>query len=186
VVYKESPVAVRPLADLLVGYQPGSGDTLHEHDPVLSILQWAGEPADPPLYAGALVRDVADGAAPRHVLMLQGIVDTYILPPIANATSLSIGLDLGGDALDEAEPELAAFRPLAELLPLAGGARRSFPIRANRNEATAVVVQHREDGIEDGHEVAFQLEAPKEQYRCFLESWLAGAPVVIAPGSPCR
>jgi hypothetical protein len=185
VIHKKSPVPVRPLADLLVGYLPGSGETLTEHDPVLTLLQWAGEPADPPLYAGALVREVAAGAAPRSVLMIQGIVDTYILPPIANATSLSIGLDLGGEPLDAADPELAQFTPLADLLPLGGADRAAYPIAGNRGDATAVVVQHREDGIEDGHEVIFQTEAPKEQYRCFLRTWLEGSPTVIEPGAPC-
>jgi hypothetical protein len=34
------------------------------------------------------------------------------------------------------------------------------------------------DGIEDGHEVIFQTDPPKHQYRCFLQSWLSGVPKV--------
>jgi hypothetical protein len=41
-------------------------------------------------------------------------------------------------------------------------------------------VQHAEDGVEDGHEVMFQLDAPKHQYQCFLDSWLTGTPSVPA------
>ena len=37
-------------------------------------------------------------------------------------------------------------------------------------------------GIEDAHEVVFQTEPPKYQYRCFLESFLNGVPRVPAPG----
>ena len=44
--------------------------------------------------------------------------------------------------------------------------------------STAVVVQHAEDGVEDGHETIFQSEAPKHQYRCFLQSLVKGAPRV--------
>ena len=53
-----------------------------------------------------------------------------------------------------------------------------------------VVVQHKGDGIEDGHEVLYQTEAPKHQYRCFLETWrTTGAPVVLPDGpadAPCQ
>jgi hypothetical protein len=51
------------------------------------------------------------------------------------------------------------------------------------------VVQHVEDGIEDGHEAAFQTEPPKHQYRCFLKSFAEGVPRVPAggeAGAPCE
>jgi hypothetical protein len=183
VVHKLSPVAVRPLAEVLLGY-PNAQRKLHEHDPVLTLLQWAGEPADPPIYASG----VLDGT--RHVLMLQGIVDTYILPPIANATSLSFGLDLAGAPLDEDHPELSDFRPLSEVLPYASREEIDLPASGNRDGATAVVVQHAEGPIEDGHEVVFQTPGPKHQYRCFLESLRTGAsaprvPVAGEPMDPC-
>ncbi len=174
VVHKKSPLAVRPLAEVLLGY-PSKGYSLHEHDPALSLLQWAGEPADPPPYAARYLS--GDGAP--HVLMLQGIVDTYILPPIANATSLSFRLDLGGTALDADHAELSEFRPLQEVLEYSGGQQLELPVSGNRGATTAVVVQHAEDGIEDGHEVMFQSEGPKHQYRCFLDSWRSGTPIVV-------
>ncbi len=43
------------------------------------------------------------------------------------------------------------------------------------------MVQHAEDGIEDGHEVVFQTEAPKHQYRCFLESLARGETPIVVP-----
>ncbi len=159
IVHKRSPLVVKPLAELVLDYDDQKA-SLHEHDPVLSLLQWAGEPADPPVYA----RMRAD----RHILMLQGVVDTYILPPIANATSLSYGLELAGEAL---EPSLPA------MLSLLGRATREYPVGPAQG-VTAVVVQHAEGPIEDGHEVVFQTEAPKRQYRCFLKTFLEGAPTV--------
>jgi hypothetical protein len=176
VVYKESPVEVRPFAEIILGV--AGRYTLHEHDPALMLLQWAGEPADPPAYA-ALAGSAAE--RDRHVLMLQGIVDTYILPPIANATSLAFGLDLAGEPLDAAEPRLASFAPLEPRLAFSGRSRVALPIRG----ATRVVVQHPEDGVEDGHEVVFQTEAPKAQYRCFLRTLAAGAPMVPGPSDVC-
>lgn len=172
VVYKESPVEVRPLAEIILGV--AGRYTLHEHDPALMLLQWAGEPADPPAYA-------AHAGSDRHVLMLQGIVDTYILPPIANATSLSFGLDLAGEPLDSAEPRLASFAPLEPRLAFSGRSRVALPVRG----ATRIVVQHPEDGVEDGHEVVFQTDAPKAQYRCFLRTLAAGAPMVPGPSDVC-
>jgi hypothetical protein len=184
IVYKLDPVPVKGYAELLVGYV-GTGYSLSEWDPVLSMLQWALEPADPPVYAARIVREPAFGP-PRHVLMMQGIVDHYILPPIANATSLSIGLDLAGDEIDDDVPELASTTPLGPLLDLSGA--HAIPLPAGGNVATAgeavtaVVTQHPSDGVEDGHEAAFQTEAPKHEYRCFLEGLKDGAPRVPSPG----
>ncbi|MCK6527230.1 hypothetical protein L6R50_06575 [Myxococcota bacterium] len=174
VLHKLSPLEVRPIAEAMLGY-PEHGHSLDAFDPVLSLLQWAGEPADPPVYAGR-------AAAGRDVLMLQGIVDTYILPPIANATSLSFGLDLAGEALDEGHPELSAFEPLAAVLPYSGAEEIPLPASGNRDGHTRIVAQHPEDGIEDGHEIVFQTEAPQRQYRCFLEAVGRGAVPVVEEG----
>ncbi len=187
VVYKESPLPVRPVAEALLGV--AGRWRLHEHDPVLALLQWAGESADPPAYGRRIVREPED--RPRHVLMMQGIVDTYILPPIANATSLSFGLDLAGPALDEGDARIERFAPLREHLPLVGGRAIELPARANAEgpdgaRTTAVVTQHAEGPIEDGHEVVFQTDGPKRQYRCFLASLARGeVPEVPAEGTDC-
>ena len=185
VMFKEKPLEVRPLAEIMLSYPT---DGLHRHDPVLSLLQWAGEPADPPVYGRFLIDARLAGNA-RHVLMLQGIVDHYIMPPIANATTLSIGLDLAGLQLDADHPELVDHDPIASLLDLVERTEMPYPVEGNRGTATAVVVQHPEGGIEDGHEVVFQTAAPQFQYRCFLESWLEGRPRVLEGASvddPCQ
>jgi len=185
-IYKKSPLDVKPLAELILGY-PFQGRELSEHDPVSSLVQWASEPADPPVYNPFLA---ARPEGRPHILMLQGIVDTYIPPPVANPSSLSLGLDLAGAALDEGHPDLQDVRPLRQLLPFSGGSHIGLPAAGNRTAAgggavTAVVVQHPEDGVEDGHEVVFQTEPPKRQYRAFLESFAAGrAPEVPAAGDP--
>ncbi len=169
IVYKLNPLEVRPMAEAMIGYDDGD---LTTHDPFLNILQWGGESSDPPVY-GAAVQD-----AGVHLLMLQGIVDTYIMPPIANTTSLSLGLDLGGTPLDAEHAELEGFTPLEDLLSWSGRARVDLPVSGNADGATRVVVQHAEDGIMDGHEVVFQTEPPMEQYRHFLETLAEGAPEV--------
>jgi hypothetical protein len=165
VVYKESPAPLRSLAEILFEYWPAR--TLHEHDPMLGLLQWAGEPADPMVYAPDL-RD-------RHVLVFQGVVDTYIPPPIANPTALSLGLDLAGPALDEG----IAARSFSDDLALVGGARHDLPVRGGASGRLGVVTQLPEDGIEDGHEVLFQRDDARRQLTHFLESLADGDPVLV-------
>lgn len=176
VVHKEQPLRVRPLAELTLGYV---NRRLHEHDVALTLLQWAGEPADPPVYA-ELRRH--DSPTPLHVLMLQGIADTYILPPMANALSLAAGLDLAGEILDRDHPVAGRFTSLHALLPVTGGRHLELPAAGNTNGTTALVVQHPEDGVEDGHEIAFQRDEPRLQARCFLETFARGLDPVVVPG----
>jgi hypothetical protein len=188
-VDKQKPQQVRPIFEILLGF-PASR-TLERHDPALTLLSWAVEPADPQIYAGSIVHAPAAGPRARSVLMLQGIVDHYILPSIANATSLALGLDEAGPAYDASDAELQMLdQPsLGPLVPLVGRSMTPLPATANIDaQTTAVVVQHPGDSIEDGHEVMFQTDAPKHQYRCFLASWLAGVPKVPRDGAasdPC-
>jgi hypothetical protein len=178
-VYKLKPLDVRSVAQAILSY---TNTTLTEHDPVATLVQWGGEPADSQIYTGAMIREPAAGEKPRNVLMMQGIVDHYILPRIANPISLSLGLDQAGPELDQGNPGLGPEElPISQFLAISGRKHIDFPASGNIDAATtAVLVQHPEDGIEDGHEVVFQTEPPKTQYRCFLKTFAAGgAPTVI-------
>jgi hypothetical protein len=194
IVYKQQPLYVRPAFEALLEYPP-LGRTLTEFDPVVTIFQWAEEPADPLVYDARIIREPVAGG-PRHVLMEQGIVDHYIMPPIANSTSLSLGLDLAGMPLDAITPEIESLPSLESLLPFSGRSQIALPASANEGgggaagvRSTGVVLQHPADGIEDGHEIVFQTDPPKREYRCFLQSFAAtGMPVVPPPGDvlgPC-
>jgi hypothetical protein len=188
IMYKQLPIPVLGIAQILVGYA-GSGYMLSEHDPILSFAQWALEASDPPVYTRAIVHEPRVGP-PRDVLMMQGIVDHYIMPTIAEATSLSLGVDLGGPERDEGVPEIAMFPPVGTLLGLDGRGTIPLPTEGNvRGKVTAVLTQHPSDGIEDGHEVVFQTEPPKHEYRCFLIGLLnGGIPRVPTQGAafdPC-
>jgi hypothetical protein len=170
VLYKRSPLEVRPIAAAMLGQDAGALDRWH---PILGLLQWAGEAADPPVYA-------ADGAVWRggvHTLMVQGIVDTYILPPIANAASASLRLAPGGEALDvEVMPE---HQGVVEAARLVGRSPVELPTRGNLDGWTGVVVQRTEDGVEDGHEVAYQDADVRRAVQHFLASRASGAPEVV-------
>jgi hypothetical protein len=172
VMDKQKPRPVKPALDLLLDFGAIDRD-LEVHDPALMLIQWAVESSDPQVYDAPIV------PSGQHVLMLQGIVDHYILPSIANATSLAMGLDEAGPAYDadNAEEQMLGMVSLGARLPLVGRSAIGLPVQGNRG-ATAVVVQHPGDALEDGHEVVFQTEPPKHQYRCFLSSWLKGTPSV--------
>jgi hypothetical protein len=183
VIHKLRPLAVAPLARVLVGYG-GIGRDFREDDPALALMQWALESSDPQVYGRHVIDEPLVGD-PRSVFVIQGITDHYILPPIANAVTLSMGLDLGGEALDQSNAELRAFTSLVDLLPLRSAAVRPFPIAGNRRGVTAVVAQLPGDALEDGHEAAFQTAEPKRLYRCFLASVAAGRPALVGPGTTC-
>jgi len=180
VLYKSKPLLIRPLAELLVGYV-GLHRNLTEGDAALSLVQWAAEAADPPVYGPRVLNG---SGAPHSVLVFQGIVDHYIMPPMANATTLSFGLDLAGPELDLQSPEIADFTPIAPLLSLSSRQAIALPAQANVSPGvTAVVTQHASDGIEDGHEIMFQEQGPKYQYRCFLASYAKGGGAPLVPAS---
>lgn len=166
--YKLLPIPVLPLARQLTQH-----DGLSEFDPAVSLVQWTLEPGEDLAYAGDML--------PTHTLILQGVVDGYIPPPIANALDLAIPVDLVGPSLDESLPEAAIYQPLRPLLPLAGRSHLDYPVQGNNGGATAVVTQFPGDGVQDPHEIMYQSEGPKAQYRCFLQTLLDGAPVVIDP-----
>ena len=171
VVYKEQPLPIAPLAEALLDYPPD--EHVSVHDPVVSLVQWAVEPADSQVYARALVREVPRGQSPRNVLMLQGIVDHYILPNIADAVSVPLGLSLVGPALD-AKADLPGERTFVQVDALAP----RFTPPAGTVDA---LEQFPSDGVEDGHEVVFQTEPPKAAYRCFLASFAKDEPSLDCP-----
>ena len=178
VLYKEKPVLIRPLAEVLVGY-PSLGMHFTEGDAALSLVQWAAESADPPTYGPR----IQSGGAPHSILMFQGIVDHYIMPPMANTSTLSFGLDLAGSELDSQTPEIADFTPITKLLPLSQRSAIALPAQSNvAPNITGVVVQWPSDGIEDGHEIMFQRQEPKYEYRCFLASYAKGGAPIVPQG----
>jgi len=195
VIWKQQPLNVSSAVSLLLGYAQARRK-LVEEDPVLTLFQWGEEPADSDVYSRDLIAEPPGGMQPRHWLMEQGIVDHYIMPPIANAMSLSLGLDLMGTPLDVTSAELKTdgTPTLESELQYSGGKQIATPVSGNRKSQgktlTTVVTQHPSDGIEDGHEIVFQTEPPKREYRCFLQTWAAGqTPIVPSAGAvdgPCQ
>ena len=65
----------------------------------------------------------------------------------------------------------------------------SYPVKANLDGKTRVVVQYAGDGIVNSHDIYRQLDAVKHQYGCFLATYLRdGVPTVPPPNvltHPC-
>ncbi len=172
VMFKMKPFDMRHWVQGILAY-PLTGSYLRRHDPVLSLLQWGGDASEPPVYAPYCTKNRVGG--PCNVLMIQGIVDNYNPPRIANAMSLSLGLDLAGPELDLGLAPLPQLVPLADVFRHGGTLAIPLPVSGNGLAAgsvpyTAVVVQYLGDGVQDAHEVAYQLPAARLRYRTFLET----------------
>ena len=116
--------------------------------------------------------------------MFQGILDTYIPPPVANALTLGLAIDVARPIRDSGTPALDAYTSIEALLPLTGRGTVALPARGNVDGTTALVVQLDEDGIEDGHEVMWQRADARALVTCFLRTLARGTPTVVDPAAP--
>jgi pimeloyl-ACP methyl ester carboxylesterase len=136
IIWKQLPTPIRPFVNLELRYnQLDPPMDVQEDDPVVSLFQWAAEPADPLVYTRQLIREPAPGQSPRQVLMEQGIVDHYIMPPIANATSLSTSRGRRSTRRAPSSPPTAR-RPSRAFSPSPGATRLLSRSRATRRPAS--------------------------------------------------
>jgi hypothetical protein len=108
--------------------------------------------------------------------------DVYFPTTIYDAAALAYGNRQAGTE---------AWTAMQTSLALDGlGGLQSYPVSANVDGRTRVVVQYESDGIVDAHYIYRQLEEVKHQYGCFFDSYVrTGTPVVVAPGplsAPCE
>jgi len=147
--------------------------TLSFIHPAMDVMALAWEPAEPLVYMARL--------GDRNIYEPVGKDDSYFQTTVYNAAALAYGNQEAGD---QVWPEMQQGLALAHLDGLL-----SYPVKANQNGKTRVVVQYMGDGIVDPHYIYRQLDAVKHQYGCYLESYLRdGVPTVPAPGGlmdPC-
>ena len=148
-------------------------NTLEFMHPAMDTMSLAWEPAEPIVYMARL-RD-------RNVYEPVGKDDSYFQTNVYDAAALAYGNQEAGDVV---WPSMQDNLELAQLDGLL-----TYPVKANQDGKTRVVVQYMGDGIVDPHYIYRQLDAVKHQYGCFLESYLRdGTPTVPAPGAltdPC-
>jgi hypothetical protein len=174
--------SIVPGARGLLGGALGIDDTqLVFVHPAMNVLALAWEQAEPMAYMARIGHRPLPGIPVHHVYEPVGMGDTYFPIDVYDAAALAYGNE-------EATPSLWPSMQDALALDNLGGLL-SYPVHANRDGHTRVVVQYMGDGIIDPHYIYRQLDAVKHQYGCFLETYLAtGVPTVPAPGGltdPC-
>ena len=155
--------------------------TLNFYHPAMEVMALSWEPAEPLVYMERIARRPLDGRPVRHVYEPVGKDDTYFQTNVYDAAALAYGNEEAGTQIWPTMQDSLALDHLDGLL--------TYPVKANEDGHTRVVVQYMGDGIVDPHYIYRQLDAVKHQYGCFLESFLRdGVPTVPAPGGltdPC-
>jgi hypothetical protein len=146
--------------------------------PGMAVFQMAMTPVDPATFAPHIIREPLQGA-PKDVWMSMGLFDHFFRPESQDGLMAGIGLDFAGPVVDDR---------VLEYLELSGHKRLEYPISGNLTaqgkKVTGVAEQFKMDGILDGHHINFQLDEPKYQYGCFLQSYVRdGKATVYGPKS---
>lgn len=171
-----------PGARELLASALGVDDTTLTFDhPAMEAMALSWEPAEPFVYMARIARNPLDGVPVRHVYEPVGKDDSYFQTNVYDGAALAYGNQQAGTAVWPTMQQSLALDHLDGLL--------TYPVKANEDGHTRVVVQYMGDGIVDPHYIYRQLDAVKHQYGCFLESYLRdGVPTVPAPGGltdPC-
>ncbi len=149
--------------------------------PAMNMLGLAWEVAEPIVAMSRLAQRPLDGLPARHIFEPVGKDDVYFPIPIYDAAALAYGNEQAG---------MQVWPSMQEALALKGlGGVVSYPVTANRDGKTRVVVQYEGDGIVDSHYIYRQLETVKHQYGCFFASYFRdGVPTLPPPNvlaHPC-
>jgi len=156
-------------------------DSFH---PGMTVFQTAMAPVDPISFAPHIIKRPLQGE-PKQVWMGIGLYDHFFRPETQNALFAGLGLDLAGKVVDDR---------ILQYLELEGRKIMDYPVSGNLKVdgkgLTGVAVQYKMDNILDGHHINFQLDEPKYQYGCFLQSVVEdGLGELYAPrelDSPCK
>jgi hypothetical protein len=168
----------RNLLGTALGVDDASLVFLH---PAMNTIALAWEPAEPLVYMSRINHRPLPGMHPHDVYEPVGMGDSYFPSDVYDAAALSYEHQEAGTAIWPAMQSALALEHLDGLQP--------YPVKANEDGDTRVVVQYLGDGIVDPHYIYRQLDAVKHQYGCFLESYLRdGVPTVPPAGGltdPC-
>jgi len=150
------------------------GERLDRFHPYLSLLELAAAPADSTLYAAQLLRRPRADSSPPHVLVIEGHLDRQVAINSQRALVLALGVDLlGNDVGERSEDRIETVLPWGGQAKLWGQAQGNLRL-ASGAQRTAVVVRYPEDGVLEGHYVAFQRPEPRAQIKEFLEAIAVG------------
>ena len=166
--------------DLLAGILGIDGEGLTFMHPVLGMLAFGWEVAEPGASMARIARRPLAGLPERHVYQPIGEGDRYFPNAVFDAAALAYGNSEAGDIVWPGTQDALRTQGLDGIM--------AYPVRANRTNpgrrTTAVVVQYTDGGIVDAHQIYRQLPAVRYQYGCFLASYIRdGVPTVSAPAA---
>ncbi len=162
-----------------------TGNYSHLH-PAMHIAELALEPIDPIVFMPRLGHEPLPGHPVRPVYEPHGLGDSYFPTDVQNACALSYGHKEAGQEIWSTMQTALDLKRLEGILP--------YPVTKDIVSTTGapytgVVVEYKGDGVYDPHAIAYQLDAVKYQYGCFLKSFLdKGMSTVPAPAAysvPC-
>ena len=161
----------RDLLSSILGVDSASIAFTH---PALGLIEQGWEIADPINSMARLVRRPLPGTQPRHIYQPIGMDDKFFPNDVFDAAALAYGNRQAGNQVWPTTQLSLAVDHLDGMM--------AYPVSADRDATTAVVVQYHDDGILDAHYIHRQLDAVKYQYGCFLQTFLRdGVPTVPAP-----
>ncbi len=164
---KEQPLDFGALVKVILEYD--EGDDVDLFDPAVQFAQMLWEPIEPMNAARAFSR-VDDQGRVHDVLVQQGVIDGYFLPPAVNALAVAGDLTRVGPAQEQS---------LDEALALNRAARATLPA------GVAAIQQFVPPGDVDGHHVPFENPEAKHAWRCFFETRVAtGRAAALAAPAP--
>ena len=155
---KTNPVDLTKVLGALLRDPP---DQFH---PALSLAATYLDSTDPENYARLLFREPLPGIAPKSIFHTIGLIDTYAPVPVLKTFAIAMGC----------EPVEPMLDPIAGL-DLAGLAWGTAPVVGNvaGGAATAVTLEYKQAGNDDGHFVIFDVPAAIAQSNRFLATHAA-------------
>jgi hypothetical protein len=164
------PVDLEKIVEAFALPYPEKLDRFH---PYVSGFELACGPADNTLYLRHALDEPLPGKTPPHVLVVEGFKDEQVATGLQRALLLGLDIDMAGS-----DPGTSTDEQLVPVLPWSGRQQLAYPVSANKatpaGPRTAVLVRYLEDGILEGHYVAFQRPEPKRQICEFLQDIAAG------------
>jgi len=144
---KRNPVDVATAVQVVLGEAE-----LTRFHPVLGLIQWYMDPADPAPHARYYLRDVPEGRVPPHLFQTFGVGDTYTPPSAAGYLARAMGLHIAKPVLDDSYYLWEVDLPVSN----------NKWLEALQLRVTAVTRQY-QPGDYDGHFVMFQHDEAKRQ-----------------------
>ncbi|MFT3771026.1 MAG: hypothetical protein QM820_36895 [Minicystis sp.] len=170
----ESPVKYSVLVKVLLGMDPE--DDLDLFDPPLTLFQTVMDPVDVTNWARHIAKDPLPGNAPKPLLFIEGVIDTFHFPRMANTHGMAAGLDVIAPLVD---PSAADDYALAGHGAITAPASNN--IQAPGGSVTGVTLQREQRPGIDGHHVPFEWGDVKYRYSCFFDSLVKTGTAVLPP-----